>query len=70
MKKIILLFVLIANISFSYSQGIPEHISHQGIYDFLDEMASEKIIAINTTVKPYSRDFIAQKLKEEIDLRK
>ncbi|PLX10462.1 MAG: hypothetical protein C0594_04975, partial [Marinilabiliales bacterium] len=35
--------------------------------DFLDELANEKVIVVNTAVKPYSRRFIAEKLVEARD---
>ncbi|MFO8235143.1 MAG: hypothetical protein R6U04_07055 [Bacteroidales bacterium] len=45
------------------SQPTYEHISNQGIYSFLDEMANEQLIEINTTIKPYTRSLILEKLK-------
>lgn len=65
MKRIfsLILTVLLFNIV-SYSQDIPQHISYTRIYDFLDEMANEKYIELNSTVKPYSRSFITEKLME------
>ena len=47
-----------------HAQVVYEHISNNAIYDFLDELANEKIISINSVVKPYSRTFIAEKLLE------
>ena len=47
-----------------FAQDIPEHISYTRIYDYLDEMANEGFIDINSAVKPYARTFIAQKLME------
>ena len=47
-----------------FSQYIPEDISYTSVYDFLDEMANDGVISINTAIKPYSRRFIAQKLQE------
>jgi hypothetical protein len=47
-----------------FSQEIPQSVSNTGIYDFLDELANNKIISINSAIKPYSRLFIAQRLKE------
>lgn len=46
------------------SQVVYEDVANKAIYDYLDEMANEKIIRINSVVKPYSRIFIAQKLAE------
>lgn len=41
-----------------------EHVSHQGIYEFLDEMANLRFIGLNGVVKPYTREFIASQLSE------
>lgn len=38
--------------------------NNKGIYEFLDELANNHIIEINSAVKPYSRLFISQRLKE------
>jgi hypothetical protein len=46
------------------SQVVYEDVANKAIYDFLDEMANEKIIRINSVVKPYSRALISQKLSE------
>ncbi len=66
MKKysgIYILFVLLLSLS-AYSQDIPQHISYVRIYDFLDELANDGFIEINSSVKPYSRNYIAGKLNE------
>ena len=63
-------FLVILSISFAafllpgYSQNIPESLQYTLIYDFLDEAANEGIIHLNSAVRPYNRDFIAQKLQE------
>ncbi len=67
MKKLALLtslifFFLIKTIV--YSQEVYEHISNTNIYNFLDELANEQIIEINSVVKPFSRNYIADKLRE------
>ena len=46
------------------AQEVYHHTSNTSIYEFLDEFANLRVIDINTTVKPYSRIFIATKLKE------
>ena len=51
------------------SQSAPQSVDNNGIYEFLDELASGHIIAINQAVKPFNRDYIARKL-EEADLRR
>lgn len=62
-KTISLLFLFFAILS-GKSQTVYEHISATSIYLFLDEMANEKLITLNTAVKPYSRAVITEKLKE------
>lgn len=67
MKKIMLLFLLlILGLSSNIAQDIPNHISYHRIYEFLDEMANDRLIELNSAVKPYSQLFIAEKLQEII----
>lgn len=49
---------------YSFGQAIPEHVSNEAIYQFMDEMASENVISINSAIKPYTKEFITQKLYE------
>ena len=65
--QIVIFLFFIAFLSFAKAQVIPEHISNQGIYLFLDELASQKIIEINSLIKPYSRELIAEKLMQAKD---
>lgn len=62
-KKIFITLMLIAGSLLSQTQVVYEHISRRSIYDFLDELANAKIIEVNSAIKPYSRTFIAEKLK-------
>ena len=65
MNKNILCILVISFIATNiFSQNIPQNTSYTRIYDFLDELATDGIIDVNSAIKPYSRDFIAQKLKE------
>ena len=59
-----LVFCFLIRSSILSGQEVPQPISNYGVYEFLDELANAKIIAINSAVKPYSRLFIAGKLKE------
>ena len=68
MKKTV--FLLLISMSFAaniFCQNIPQNISYTRIYEFVDELANEGIFEVNSAVKPYSRDFIAQKLREAFD---
>jgi hypothetical protein len=61
--RIVLLAFLFFTVALN-AQTAYEHISNAGIYDFLDELANQGHITLNSTVKPYSRQYIAQKLEE------
>ncbi|MGM0498062.1 MAG: hypothetical protein ACQESJ_09110 [Bacteroidota bacterium] len=50
----------------TYGQTVFQHISDEAVYEFLDELASEQIIEINSAIKPYSRSFISQNLKKAL----
>jgi hypothetical protein len=46
------------------AQVVFEHVSNRPIYDYLDEAANQGLIELNSAVKPFSRMFIYEKLKE------
>ena len=62
--RLIFSFCLLILITTGYSQEVPHSVNNTGVYDFLDELANNQIITINSAVKPYSRLFIANRLKE------
>lgn len=62
--KLSLLLILLGAFKSLSSQIVYEHISNKAIYDFLDEMANMKVIELNDLIKPYSRSFIYEKLRE------
>lgn len=64
MKKTILITLILLAALTGKTQVVYEHISHEGIYDFLDEMANLKVIELNDVVKPYSREMIFERLQE------
>ncbi|GHT19629.1 hypothetical protein FACS189429_7470 [Bacteroidia bacterium] len=64
MKKLFTAFCIAIFCLSGSAQDVPQNISYTRIYDFLDELASEQVIDLNTAVKPYSRMMIAQKLRE------
>ena len=53
---LIIIFGIIGKVSFS--QNTPTHITQVELYDFIDELANEQYIEINSVVKPYSRQQI------------
>ncbi len=64
MKKYCLVLALLIIHSLIIAQEVYYHTSNQTVYELLDEFANLGIIELNTAVKPYSRNFIANKLKE------
>jgi hypothetical protein len=64
MKKLTQLLIFLFSFLSIHAQDIPEHISYTRIYDFLDELATDGIIRLNSVSKPYARTFIAEKLLE------
>lgn len=62
-KSFILLMFLILNSTNVFSQHFFEDRRNVSIYLFLDELANEKIISINSATKPYSKRYILNKLE-------
>ena len=62
MKQLILMLCCIGISLQLTAQEIPQHISYNRIYDFLDELANDGVIDLNSAVKPYSRKFIRSAL--------
>lgn len=56
--------VLLFFCSYAFAQETPIGFRNEAIYDFLDEMANEGFISLNSAVKPYSVRLVAQKLFE------
>jgi hypothetical protein len=50
----------------SFSQEAYQNIDNKAIYEFIDELANDGIITVNSAIKPYSRIYIAEKLKEAL----
>jgi hypothetical protein len=65
MKRFLYIFLLTLLIRTPVSgQAVYQYLADRNIYGFLDELASEKVIALNSAIKPYTRAFIYQKLSE------
>lgn len=62
--SLLLTFLVCILFTTSWSQGDFVTVTTKGVYEFLDEMANEQIIQLNTTIKPYSSDLIYEKLEE------
>ena len=62
-KRFPIITILIINWFILNAQHIPQHISYTQIYDYIDELAADGFIQVNSVVRPYTRDF-AEKLQE------
>ena len=69
MKRLVLLITVLCSSIAIAAQDIPEHVAYTQIYDFIDELAADGIIEVNSAAKPYSRNFIAAKLQQAIQQR-
>ena len=58
MKKFLFFFSLMISFGLANAQTDYLHVSYTEIYDFVDELANEQIIDVNSSVKPYSRQQI------------
>ncbi|MEN8157890.1 MAG: hypothetical protein ABFS10_13145 [Bacteroidota bacterium] len=63
-RGVLLAIFLFGGIGPLLSQHVPTHIANEGIYTFLDELASDHHIDLWSLVKPYSRRTIARLLEE------
>ena len=71
-RYLIILFLPVIIIIWSnplFCQEVPESVYNKGIYDFLDELANDQVISINSAVKPYSRLYISKRLQEAEEKR-
>lgn len=64
MKKYCFILIFIISYSIINAQEVYYHTSNHSVYEFLDEFANLRVIELNTSLKPYSRVFIANKLLE------
>ncbi len=62
--SILLLLLLFAASPFLSAQNIPVSMEYAQLYSFLDELASEHIIHLNSAIQPYSRKDVAKWLQE------
>jgi hypothetical protein len=62
MKRLWLLTISILILTAVNAQFVPENTGNEGIYSFIDELAAEGLISINSAVKPYSKQMIWQNL--------
>jgi len=61
-------YLLIASFLLAFSalltaQYVPHNVTNTGIYEFLDELANDGLVELNSVIKPYSRMTISEILK-------
>lgn len=62
--SLLLLLVIFGSSAFLSAQNIPVSMEYTQLYSFLDELASEHIIHLNSAIQPYSRKDVAKWLQE------
>ncbi len=62
-SKLLAILAVFCALSVS-AQRIPEMIEYTEVYDFIEELTTDGVIETNAAIKPYTRDYIAAKLKE------
>lgn len=63
-RNLLYCFFILSVVSSASAQVVYQHVQNTTIYEFLDEMAAMKMVDINSAVKPYSRQFIAEQLEQ------
>jgi len=64
MKRAAILLLTIFVPCLLVGQIVYQDLTNTNIYDFIDELANDRIISITSVIKPYPRELIAQKLLE------
>lgn len=64
MKRLVTILSAVLVMTALSAQNIPEALEYTQIYDYLDELATDGIIHINSGVKPFNRNTIAAWLRE------
>ena len=62
-SKLLVILAVFCALSVS-AQRIPEMIEYTEVYDFIEELTTDGIIQTNAAIKPYTRDYIAARLRE------
>ncbi|MBN1159465.1 MAG: hypothetical protein JXA61_08800 [Bacteroidales bacterium] len=66
-RKLAMLMLIMAGLARVSGQEVYVHVSNERIYDFLDELANQKMITLNSVVKPYTRKYVYNKFSEALD---
>ena len=47
-----------------FAQNIPQNMDYTRLYSFIDELATDGLVDVNSAIKPYNRNAIAAMLKQ------
>ncbi len=64
MKRLVSILSALVLVVHLGAQNIPQSLDYYMVYDFLDELATDGVIHINSAIKPFSRNTIAALLRE------
>ena len=64
MRKCCVLIIMLLSASLMRAQAIPQALEYTEVYDFLDELATDGVISLTETIRPYTRAQIAGMLQE------
>lgn len=64
MKRILLLVPVILIMSVASGQNVPQNVVYSQVQEFVEELVNEGVVDLNTGIRPYTRQTIADKLME------
>ena len=64
MKRLSILVLCMMIVASLFGQNIPVSLQYTQLYDFLDEMAGEGYIHLNSAIRPYTRKQVAEYLQQ------
>lgn len=68
-RTLLISFVLLAFTLTTAAQYIPHDIKRSGVYDFIDELATDGLFGLNSVIRPYSRREISGMLQKADEQR-
>ncbi|MEE1184123.1 MAG: hypothetical protein UHZ06_06535, partial [Paludibacteraceae bacterium] len=63
-KNLITLLTFFCGICVLCAQNIPQNMDYTRLYSFIDELATDGLVDVNSAIKPYNRNAIAAMLKQ------
>ncbi|HDP55485.1 MAG TPA: hypothetical protein ENN24_07405 [Bacteroidetes bacterium] len=63
-KNFAITLLLLLTTLLAFGQDVYHHVTNQGVYELIDELANMGVIRVNSSVKPYSRKQISQLLTQ------